>query len=216
MITTTHQLPSSIFWRQSWQLPKDPGIANIPQEAADRLYLVHKLQKKCVSWYQANTSQHDAEVRRRNARHNFPVAVLEAAITILRDKFLNDFAQYGPVERAVSKHTLLSSFGNAKKTTPVRIALKEENMSNTFGYLTVEHSEDSTHINEHGTTGISPITVPFKPEGLPEEVKLSSADRRLDECILTKYYLFEDIQEIEDTIVLEPDRSPWTKLILTC
>jgi len=183
---------------------RNPSITEIPSEIANQLHIAYNLRKKCVSWYKANTSQHATEVRQRNAKHAFPVAVLEEAISILKSKFPAGFRQSEPANCVVDSNTPSSRISDVKNVaTATPRWLKEKNMSNMFEGLSIEGLEDHATAAQEVTTDtitVAPSSHSNSALPVPEG---NEADRRLDECILAKYCLYEDLQEIEDAIVLE-------------
>lgn len=182
----------------------NPSITEIPSEIANQLHLAYHLRKKCVSWYKANTSQHVIEVRQRNAKHAFPVAVLEEAISMLKARFPAGFRQSEPANRVVDSNTPSSRTSDVKNVaTATPRSLKEKGKSNMFEGLSIEELEDHATVAQEVTTDTVTVAPSSQSNSALPGPEGNEADRRLDECILAKYCLYEDLQEIEDAIVLE-------------
>lgn len=72
-----------------------------------------------------------------------------------------------------------------------------------FGGLSMEELGDPAHAAQEVTTDTVPVAPFLQSTNTSQVLALTEVDRRLDECILAKYCLYEDLQEIEDAIVLE-------------
>lgn len=183
---------------------RNSSITKVPGKVADQLRSAYNLRKNRVSWYKANTSQHDTAIRHRNANHAFPVAVLKEAINMFKNKFPAGFKQSELAKPAANSNTSSSRTNNAKiATSTLPSSSKEESISNVFGYLSIEELEDPAHAAQEVTTDTVPVAPSLQSTNTSQVPALTEVDRRLDECILAKYCLYEDLQEIEDAIVLE-------------
>lgn len=183
---------------------RNSTITEIPDEVAEQLRSAYRLRKKCVSWYKAHTSQHDKAIRHRNRNHAFPVAVLEEAINMLKNKFPAGFKQSELAKPMPNHNTLSSRPSNATiATTILPSSLSQGSISNMFGGLRFEELEDPAHAAQEFTTDTVPVAPSIQSTNTSHVPALTEVDRRLDECILARYCLYEDLQEIEDAIVLE-------------
>ena len=160
--------------------------STIPYAMVEKLRAVLELRRKCVSWFKSNTPEEDDETRRRNYNHEYPVRVLESAMTI--------------VEQILLKPSLNET--QAKTTTPGH-TLKPgvvSDLSNTIQSLCFE---DGLTGGQKHLEAIKEIDEAGVGTEASSSNRLSDEDRAQEEYNFAKFCLLYDVQQLEDFLVLE-------------
>lgn len=166
---------------------RNSQIKHVPEYIHRGLLSILELRKRCLAWYKQNTSQHDSSSRCQNANHEYPIHLLEQALSILKPKL-----------ETISKTTQSASHAKSVNNVPKKQQAHE--MSSLFTHLSVEDISNSFDEGSHQLS--VPMPTPDTLKALEKAMKDSQL-RMQDEYRLAKFCLLQDMAKVEDFILLE-------------
>ncbi|KAK5957708.1 hypothetical protein OHC33_000897 [Knufia fluminis] len=180
-------------------IASSPKVTSIPSDIATKFFNVLNLRRRCLQWYKNNTSQHDAETRLQNKKHEHPVSILEQAMKLLRHK-LPSFSL-----ASHAQGTKLSS--SAENSSHAHMAGAEHSyVTQVADVVETENSKPETSSDGEQNDSENELLTTRANVDVPKSLsapKLNEEDRDQDEYNLAQYFLYQDIEQIEEYLFLE-------------